>query len=704
MVAILASMTTGFAIFGRILELNGTVGLAAPGEVGITNVARISGTNIDNTLQPTWQPQSVDFNLKFLQNSGNASFRITVENHSFTDYTFALPDWTPTIYALQNNVHVAIAPESLNYTVAGVSEGETLPINGSKIFTVNINFSTTEYAGYTFIVDNDYFIELDTTNTGNLLCSVQPTTANLSGNTTESSININVVNSYTVGKSFTVSVVDSSKFRLLNPNNSATSSFNINAGATTAFPVKLQRIPGALFNSNLAYATVFIRPANGGNIKCGSISVTVTQNTANQDSTAPIISKVYAYRGNTDGLVNLNWMATDDSTITNFTILVYRVVNGNRSLVKTLTAPGSSNSLAITGLTDGTYTFLVYGKDVAGNTATQAQINAATTAPGPAALSPQDMFNWLYQVTHNLSGLTGSGGNTVRHGANYSSTLKPTSNRYSAPPSIEVTMEGTTLPPSRYTYTVTNYIGYFSIQNVTGNLTITATSVGGSCLLEGTIVRLANGTEKPIESIGYNDKLLVWNHETDTTDAADPIWIEKAGTAYSYQKITFSDGSTLGVVGDHGIFSVDLNRYVDVSNPDEFKEGMIVYKVVNNDAVPVTVTKIEHIKQRVHYYHVMSVKYHNIISNGFVTTDGKVALGNPYGFEGKMKWPAIREQLIKDPNNLYDYSAFNDIIPREWFDGFRLAEAKILSEYLSLEEVREFLIMNANNQAMWLQP
>ena len=43
-----------------------------------------------------------------------------------------------------------------------------------------------------------------------------------------------------------------------------------------------------------------------------------------------------------------------------------------------------------------------------------------------------------------------------------------------------------------------------------------------------------------------------------------------------------------------------------------------------------------------------------------------------------VKWPASRNEIVKDKNNLYDYIDF-DFMPRWMFDGMRVEEGRYLN-------------------------
>lgn len=87
---------------------------------------------------------------------------------------------------------------------------------------------------------------------------------------------------------------------------------------------------------------------------------------------------------------------------------------------------------------------------------------------------------------------------------------------------------------------------------------------GGGCLVEGTLVRLADGTTKRIEEITYSDNLLVWDGKGFTS--AKPRWIMKPYRAGHWFLCKFASGRILGTTGarldpGHRVYSLETNCF-----------------------------------------------------------------------------------------------------------------------------------------------
>ena len=57
-------------------------------------------------------------------------------------------------------------------------------------------------------------------------------------------------------------------------------------------------------------------------------------------------------------------------------------------------------------------------------------------------------------------------------------------------------------------------------------LEIGSTGGGGFCVADGTLITLADGTQKPVEELTGDELLLVWNLETGSFDSAPIVFID----------------------------------------------------------------------------------------------------------------------------------------------------------------------------------
>lgn len=83
------------------------------------------------------------------------------------------------------------------------------------------------------------------------------------------------------------------------------------------------------------------------------------------------------------------------------------------------------------------------------------------------------------------------------------------------------------------------------------------------CVAEGSLITLADGSQKAVEDLTGEEMLLVWNMFTGEFDSAPIVFIDSDPESY-YEVINlyFSDGTTVKVISEHAFWDINLNKYV----------------------------------------------------------------------------------------------------------------------------------------------
>lgn len=159
----------------------------------------------------------------------------------------------------------------------------------------------------------------------------------------------------------------------------------------------------------------------------------------------------------------------------------------------------------------------------------------------------------------------------------------------------------------------------YSIIGAVGSITDLGTT---TCLIKGTLITLADGSKKPVEDITYDDELLVWNFYKGCFDKATPRWIKIAQTANVYNKLTFNNGTTLGLVGEggtqgyHRIFNEQARLFTHTGVP-ETPIGTITFA---EDCTKPVLVKQELIYGEVEFYNIITETHFNLFANGILTS------------------------------------------------------------------------------------
>ena len=679
-------MGVGYATVNDVtLSVNGSASADDNGIVKITNVALTNSSNVTASA-PSWTDTDVSFSITFrLSNNDSsatdehsATYHITILNDSIQSYVFSSDVFNPTITVTQ-----VPRNETLNYSyeIIGLTLGEEIPAKTSKEFDVKVYLFPSGGAG-TYSINADVEVGTEENNDGVLNGSINaPNTGDLSGSNTLAHFSANIMNSYQSAKQFTLTV-NNNNFEIVDQNgNPFSNPFSINASTqsqTYDFYIKIKN--NATFPNDTQRFNVILNPTDDSPITIGTVAITVDVDPSLTDYDPPTITSFTATKGNTTKTITLNWAATDTYGVDHYNLYMY---NNNNTLV--------SQQLNITNttytfdnLSNGTYNFKLEAVDGSDNMSSQTIANTA--------------YTWTYTVTITCNNCSANpNGGTVEAGATYTTTFSGTGN-YNAPNNItsiymydSSTGTESQLTNGQYTYSTNNR--RLTINNVTGNIRITASGVNQTCLVEGTKILLYNGKTKNIEDIDYDDLLAVWNHDTGTLTYEYPLWMENEHESNKYIEITFSDNTKLNIVNDHGLYDAEHKKYINRTD-EEFKVGAKIAKITNDGTfTEVTITSIKEINKKVKYYFVGSTTYFNIIADNILTTDSKTLISNFYGFEDNAKWPDIKQDIVNDMRNILPYEYFKDVLPYYLFKGFRAGEVGYLinNNIMTVDQFRYYL-------------
>lgn len=179
----------------------------------------------------------------------------------------------------------------------------------------------------------------------------------------------------------------------------------------------------------------------------------------------------------------------------------------------------------------------------------------------------------------------------------------------------------------------------------------------GPCLVAGTLMSLANGTQKKIEDVTYDDILSVWNFDLGELSEARPLWVKRKQTASRYTLIKFSDGTELKTVGHH-IFNKQAGEFTKIIL-DDTPIGTIT---VNEQGQELTIVSKEVVKDTVDYYNIWTQYHLNAYANGVLT-------GNRYC----NIYPVVDMKYVKDdrvPRSVEEFAGIDD----KYILGMRLQE------------------------------
>ncbi|MBQ7370116.1 MAG: hypothetical protein IJW58_03975, partial [Clostridia bacterium] len=245
------------------------------------------------------------------------------------------------------------------------------------------------------------------------------------------------------------------------------------------------------------------------------------------------------------------------------------------------------------------------------------------------------------------------------------------------------------------------YVGYHApAQSYTG------------CLVEGTLITLADGTQKKVEDLTYNDQLLVFNHYTgkmETGYIAMLDHLNEEPVLTNVINLKFSNGKILRIVWNHGLFDVTLNEYVFIGelNYQDFV-GHKFYSTayVNGEFVSeIVVLENAYItEETVRIFNPTTLTHMNYFAEGIlnVTAAPKVVSGhvNYFELDETMKYDEEKMQADIEKYGMYMYDDFKDLLTEEEFNALpfkylKVSVAKGLINWEGILAIIDYLHTNA---------
>ncbi|MBQ2735570.1 MAG: hypothetical protein IJF33_07025, partial [Clostridia bacterium] len=228
-----------------------------------------------------------------------------------------------------------------------------------------------------------------------------------------------------------------------------------------------------------------------------------------------------------------------------------------------------------------------------------------------------------------------------------------------------------------------------SIKVGTETITISASS---SCIAAGTLITLADGTQKKVEDLLETDILLVFDHETGTYVECPILFIERDGWAeYNIINLTFSNGTTARLIYEHALFDLTLNRYVYITeqNYSEFV-GHEFAVMDENGYQTVTLTEAYITTEYTGCYSLVTVYHFNYFIDGLFSMPGGIeGLFNFFEYDESLKYDEEKMAEDIEKYGLYTYEDFAPYMPEEVYQCFQAPYYKVAVEkgMITFEEI-----------------
>ena len=212
--------------------------------------------------------------------------------------------------------------------------------------------------------------------------------------------------------------------------------------------------------------------------------------------------------------------------------------------------------------------------------------------------------------------------------------------------------------------------GTYYFRMPASDVTIGASSEGGGgCVAEGTMITMADGSERAVETLSVGDMIMTFDHETGMLSAKPLAYIYADRTMHDVIELSFSNGTQITLLDGHGFYCKEENRYVILTR-DNAKTyiGSSFFDV--NDGF-VTLVSAKTYGKVMTAYSILSIYDINHVANGLLAVSDDIeGLYNYFEFDSDMK--IDREKKLRDIERygLVDYEMFADYCTEEEFEMF----------------------------------
>ena len=240
--------------------------------------------------------------------------------------------------------------------------------------------------------------------------------------------------------------------------------------------------------------------------------------------------------------------------------------------------------------------------------------------------------------------------------------------------------------------------GTYTFTMPADNVTISASSEK-SCVTSDTLVMLADGTQKRIDEVTYEDQLLVWNFFTGDYDVVPAAIIFYHGDdMYDVVKLYFEDGTTVKVINNHGFYDVALDQFIflDEKNADEYIGHKFVKVDGNGGRTEVALVGYEVVQEYTGCYSIQTAVHINFMVEGMfsLTIPPMDGWFDYFEIGENMKYDEAKMQADIEKYGLYEYEVFAAYgVTYEQFIAFNGPYLKVLvgRGVLTFEEILELI-------------
>ena len=229
---------------------------------------------------------------------------------------------------------------------------------------------------------------------------------------------------------------------------------------------------------------------------------------------------------------------------------------------------------------------------------------------------------------------------------------------------------------SPYTHTVTTGdVDSSSTNEISGSAT-QSSSGGDTCLAEGTLITLADGSKKAVEDLRQGDLVMAFDHLTGQIVYKDVIIVVKTYSDIYYKNtFIFDDGTELVTINEHGIFDLDLNKYVNIDhlNYEQYTGHRFVSVDTNGNLGVKTLVDVTTVCESGYKYDIVTNGTLNYVAEDTLSvTHVLVDIINTFDFGEDLTYDYEKMMADIELYGLYTYDEWEEYCDISVFDEYNI--------------------------------
>lgn len=216
---------------------------------------------------------------------------------------------------------------------------------------------------------------------------------------------------------------------------------------------------------------------------------------------------------------------------------------------------------------------------------------------------------------------------------------------------------------------------------VTWDLGSSSNNNNPSCLAEGTLITLADGSKRPVEDLRKGDMVMSVDHLTGKLTSNEVIIVVKTAQENYYKNaFVFDDGTKLVTINEHGIYDLDINKYVNIDH--ENYQDYIGHRFVSVDTKGnfgiKRLVDVETVRESGYKYDIVTNETLNYVAEDTLSvTHVLVDVINSFDFAEDLKYDVKKVQADIETYGLYTYDEWSEYCDISVFNEYNIPVMKV---------------------------